>query len=310
MVNYIIRRLIQVLITVWIIVTIVFIAVRLAPGDPAQVMIGRMGSMADYETIRSFLGLDRPFHVQYYEYISGLLKGDLGESVYFYEPVLKMILYRIPYTLQLALLAVLSTIVIGVPLGIYCSVKQNSLTSFVLLSLAYSGQATAEFWLAILLVFIFAVKLRILPSFGAGTLVHIILPTASIAFPLVARVIRFVRSGLLDIMQEDFIRTARSKGLDERVVLYKHALRNILIPLVTDMGLQFGWLLGGVVVVEAVFKWPGLGSLLVAGALTRDYPLIQGCILVFAFLFLFINLLIDILYTFIDPRISYSRLRS
>ncbi len=306
MVNYLIRRLIQVLITVFIIVTIVFVAVRLAPGDPAAVMAGQMGSVYEYESIRSFMGLDRPFHLQYIDYLKGLLKGDLGESVFFSKPVTSMILYRMPYTLQIALMAVLSTILIGVPLGVYCSVKRNSLIGYVLLILAYSGQATAEFWLGIMFVFVFSVKLGIFPSFGAGTLAHIVLPTASLTFPLIARVIRFVRTGLLEIMQEDFIRTARSKGLSERVVLYKHAFRNMLIPLVTDMGLRFGWLLGGVVVVEAVFKWPGLGSLMVAAVQSRDYPLIQGCVLVFAFLFLFVNVFIDIIYTFIDPRIRYN----
>lgn len=306
MVNYLIRRFVQVLITVFIIVTIVFVAVRLAPGDPAAVMTGPAGDVYTYESIRSYMGLDRPWHLQYIDYFKGILTGNLGISIFFTKPVTELIIYRLPATLQLAFFAVLSTILIGVPLGIYCSVRRKSLIGKALLILAYSGQSMAEFWLGIVLVFIFSVKLGLLPSFGRGTLAHIILPAASITFPLVARVLRFIHSGLLEIMQSDYIRTARSKGLSERVVLYKHAFRNMLIPLVTDMGLRFGWLLGGMVVVETVFKWPGLGSLMVQAVSSRDYALIQGCVLVFSFLFIIVNVLIDIIYTFIDPRIRYS----
>lgn len=308
MVNYLIRRFFQVLISAFIIVTIVFVAVRLAPGDPAEVMAGQMGTHYTYESIKSFMGLDRPFHVQYFEYMNGLLKGNLGESVFFYKPVFDMILYRLPYTLELALMVILFTIVIGVPLGIYSAVTINRKTfiNYVLLIFVYSGQATAEFWLGIVLVFIFSVKLGLLPSFGTGTYLHTILPVASLTFPLLARVLRFVRTGFLEIMQEDFIRTARSKGLTERVILYKHAFKNMMIPLVTDMGIRFGALLGGAVVVEAVFKWPGIGSLIVAAVQSRDYPLIQGCIITYAFLFLFVHLFIDIIYVFIDPRIHYN----
>lgn len=306
MVNYLIRRFVQVLITVFIIVTIVFVAVRLAPGDPAAVMTGPAGDVYTYESIRSYMGLDRPWHLQYIDYFKGILTGNLGISIFFTKPVTELIIYRLPATLQLAFFAVLSTILIGVPLGIYCSVQRKYLIGKALLILAYSGQSMAEFWLGIVLVFIFSVKLGLLPSFGRGTLAHIILPAASITFPLVARVLRFIHSGLLEIMQSDYIRTARSKGLSERVVLYKHAFRNMLIPLVTDMGLRFGWLLGGMVVVETVFKWPGLGSLMVQAVSSRDYALIQGCVLVFSFLFIIVNVLIDIIYTFIDPRIRYS----
>lgn len=306
MVNYLIRRFVQVLITVFIIVTIVFVAVRLAPGDPAAVMTGPAGDVYTYESIRSYMGLDRPWHLQYIDYFKGILTGNLGISIFFTKPVTELIIYRLPATLQLAFFAVLSTILIGVPLGIYCSVRRKSLIGKALLILAYSGQSMAEFWLGIVLVFIFSVKLGLLPSFGRGTLAHIILPAASITFPLVARVLRFIHSGLLEIMQSDYIRTARSKGLSERMILYKHAFKNMLIPLVTDMGLRFGWLLGGMVVVETVFKWPGLGSLMVQAVSSRDYALIQGCVLVFSFLFIIVNVLIDIIYTFIDPRIRYS----
>ena len=306
MVNYLIRRFVQVLITVFIIVTIVFVAVRLAPGDPAAVMTGPAGDVYTYESIRSYMGLDRPWHLQYIDYFKGILTGNLGISIFFTKPVTELIIYRLPATLQLAFFAVLSTILIGVPLGIYCSVRRQSLIGKLLVVLAYSTQAMAEFWLGIVLVFIFSVKLGLLPSFGRGTLAHIILPAASITFPLVARVLRFIHSGLLEIMQSDYIRTARSKGLSERMILYKHAFKNILIPLVTDMGLRFGWLLGGMVVVEEVFKWPGMGSLMIQAVSSRDYPLIQGCVLVFSFLFLIVNMLIDISYPFIDPRIRYS----
>jgi len=303
--NYIIRRLFQVLITAFIIVTLVFIVIRIAPGDPAAVMTGPAGDVYTYESIRSYMGLDRPWHLQYFDYLKSLLVMDLGSSLFYTKPVTELILERIPATLELAFLAVLFTVLIGVPLGIYSSIKSESLLGKIFVFLAYSTQSMAEFWLGIVLVFIFSIKLGIFPSFGRGTVAHIILPSLCITLPLLARVLRFTRTGLLEIMQKDFIRTARSKGLSERNILYGHAFKNILIPLVTDIGLRFGWLLGGMVVVEAVFKWPGMGSLIVQAVTSRDYSVIQGCVLVYSFLFLIVNLLIDITYTFIDPRIKY-----
>jgi len=304
--NYLMKRLFQILITAFIVVTIIFIAVRLAPGDPAAVMTGPAGDVYTYESIREYMGLDEPWHLQYLNYLKDIIVLDLGSSIFYTKPVSELILERIPATLELAFLAIIFTVLMGVPLGIYTSFNDQTLLGKTFIFLAYSSQAMAEFWLGIVLVYFFSIKLRILPSFGTGTVAHIILPAFSITLPLLARVLRFTRTGLIEIMQTDFIRTARSKGLSERTVLYGHAFKNILIPLITDIGLRFGWLLGGMVVVEAVFKWPGMGSLMVQAVTSRDYSLIQGCVLVYSFLFLVVNLLIDITYTFIDPRIKYS----
>lgn len=305
-INYIIKRFIQILITSLIIVTIVFIAVRLSPGDPAGVMMGMKGDRYTYQHLKTFMGLDRPWIVQYSEYLKGILTGNLGMSIFYSRPVIEMIFSRITATLQLAFLAILITVLIGVPLGIYCFLNSQTRLGKLLALLAYSTQAMAEFWLGIILILIFSIKLGVLPSFGKGTLAYIILPAFSISLPLLARVLRFIRTGLFEIMGSDYIRTARSKGVSERAILYKHALKNIMIPFITDIGVRFGGLLGGMVVVEAVFKWPGMGSLMIQAVQSRDYPLIEGCILIFAFLFLVVNVLIDISYVFIDPRIRYT----
>ena len=307
--TYLIKRFIQVIITSFLVVTVIFVAVRLSPGDPAEILTGTRGDIGyqhTYEYLKVFMGLDRPWSVQYVEYIKNIFTGNLGNSVYYPYPVLQMIKERLPNTLKLASLSILITILIGIPLGIYCYIKEQTLIGRLLAWLAYSAQAMAEFWLGIVLVIIFSIKLKVLPSFGNESFVYIILPAFSIAIPLLARVLRFTRTGLAEIMETDYIRTARSKGLSERMILYKHAFRNMMIPLVTDIGIRFGGLLGGMVVVEAVFKWPGMGSLMISAVQSRDYPLIEGCILVFSFLFLVVNMLIDISYLFIDPRIKYS----
>ena len=305
MIQYIFRRFIQVIITVWIIATITFLAIRLAPGDPATVMIGQTGTVYEYESVSKQLGLDRPLYIQYFEYMKGIIMGDLGDSMYFKKSIISMIWQQLPPTIVITVMAIFMTIVFGIPLGIVSVIYKNSVLDLLIRFTTYTGQAFAEFWLGIMLILLFSVKLRIFPSFGSGTIYHTILPSAALAIPLISRIVRFTRSGLMEILEQDFIRTARSKGLHESIIIYKHAFSNTLIPIVTDIGLRFGWLLGGAVVVEAVFKWPGLGSLLVQAVHARDYYLIQGVVFVFATLFLFVNLLIDLIYTYLDPRITY-----
>ena len=305
MIKYIFRRLIQVAITVWIIATITFLAIRLAPGDPASVMIGQIGTVYEYESVSKQLGLDRPLYIQYLEYVGGIIIGDLGDSMYFKKSIISMVWQQLPPTVLITVMATLITIIVGIPLGIVSVIFKNTFLDLFIRFTTYTGQAFAEFWLGIMLILLFSVELRLLPSFGSGTFYHSILPSASLAIPLISRIVRFTRSGLMEILEQDFIRTARSKGLQESIIIYKHAFLNTLIPIVTDIGLRFGWLLGVAVVVEAVFKWPGLGSLLVQAVHARDYYLIQGVVFVFAILFLTVNLLIDVIYTYLDPRISY-----
>lgn len=303
MASFILHRLSQAAITVFLVVTLVFVVVRLAPGDAALVLIGQAGSAYEYDSLKKLMGLDRPILVQYAEFLARILRADLGQSLINRTPALDLVISRLPLTVLLACVTMGVVIVVGVPIGIATAVYRGSALERLIRTLTYSMQALATFWIAILLILIFAVRLRWLPAFGGGSVSHLILPVISLALPLIARVVRFVRSGLLEVMQTDYIRTARSKGLTESLVVRRHGLRNILIPLVTDLGLRFGWLLGGAVIVETVFVWPGLGSLLVTAVQQRDYPLVQAAVLVFVTLFLLTNLLIDIVYKWIDPRL-------
>lgn len=299
-------RLIQATVTVCLMVTLTFVVVRLAPGDPALVFLGQVGSAYEYETLKKLMGLDRPLLVQFVEFLGNIVRGDFGESIFFAAPVVDLVLSRLPQTVLLALVTMLLVVVIGVPLGIVTAVYRKSLFERVVRIVTYSMQAMATFWIAILLILVFAVTLGWFPAFGGGSARHLVLPATALAIPLIARVVRFVRSGLLEILNADYVRTARSKGLPEGTVVRRHAMRNILIPLVTDLGLRFGWLLGGAVIIETVFSWPGLGSLTVTAVQNRDYPLVQGTVLVFAAMFLLVNLLLDLLYAVIDPRLRFT----
>lgn len=303
MARFILYRLSQAAFTAFLVVTLVFIVVRLAPGDAALVFIGQAGSAYEYDSLKRLMGLDRPILVQYADFLARILRADLGRSLINRTPVFDLVIYRLPLTVLLACVTMGVVVVVGVPIGIATAVYRGSVFERLIRTLTYSMQALATFWIAILLILIFAVRLRWLPAFGGGSVSHLILPAVSLALPLIARVVRFVRSGLLEVMQTDYVRTARSKGLTEGLVVRRHGLRNILIPLVTDLGLRFGWLLGGAVIVETVFVWPGLGSLMVTAVQQRDYPLVQAAVLVFVTLFLLTNLFIDILYKWIDPRL-------
>ena len=303
MTTYIVRRLGLSVFVLWGAVTIVFAAIRLAPGDPAQIMLGPSAPPQEVEDLRVRLGLDQPAAIQYARYLLQVARLDLGDSLRLDQPALEAILERVPQTARLAAVAMLTAVVLSFPMGIAAALRSNTPLDRVISVVSLLGQSVANFWLGIMLILIFARGLQILPSGGADTWQHVVLPAITLALPLVGILTRLIRSGLLDVLREDYIRTARAKGLAARGVMVRHALLNMLIPVVTVLGLQLGVLLGGTVIVESVFAWPGVGRLLVEAISNRDYPLVQAAILVITAAFVFINLLVDLSYGYLDPRI-------
>jgi peptide/nickel transport system permease protein len=300
---YILRRLGLSVLVLWGAITVVFVAIRLAPGDPAQLMLGPSATAQEVAALRGRLGLDQPAPVQYVHYLLQVARLDLGESLRLNEPSLSAILERVPQTARLSALAVLVAILLSFPMGIASAVRPGTLVDGLISILSLLGQSVPNFWLGIMLILVFARGLQLLPSGGANTWQHLILPAMTLALPLVGILTRLIRSGLLDVLTEDYIRTARAKGLTPREVMVRHALLNMLIPVVTVVGLQLGTLLGGAVIVESVFAWPGVGRLLVDAIGNRDYPLVQASILVITASFVVINLVVDISYGYLDPRI-------
>lgn len=305
MYGYIIRRLllaIPVLIGVSI---LVFAIIRFIPGDPARAIAGVHASPEYIEQVRRELLLDEGLHVQYYVYITNLLQGDMGRSTFTGRPVTAELMDRFPNTLMLASTAMIIAILAGMSAGIVSATRRYSLFDNFSMLAALLGVAAPVFWLGIMFQLLFSVNLGWLPSGGIGTWQHLVLPALTLGLATTALIARITRSSMLDVLGQDYITTARSKGLLERVIVYKHALKNALIPVVTVMGLQFGTLLGGAVLTETVFSWPGVGRLMVDSILNRDYPVVQGAVLILAVFFVMINLVVDVIYAFLDPRISY-----
>lgn len=305
MYGYVIRRLllaVPVLIGVSI---LVFAIIRFIPGDPARAIAGVHASPEYIEQVRRDLLLDEGLHVQYYVYLTNLLQGDMGRSTFTGRPVTTELMERFPNTLLLASTAMVIAIIIGMSAGIVSATKRYSLFDNASMLAALFGVAAPVFWLGIMFQLLFSVNLGWLPSGGIGTWKHLVLPALTLGLATTALIARITRSSMLDVLGQDYITTARSKGLVERVVVYKHALKNALIPVVTVMGLQFGTLLGGAVLTETVFSWPGVGRLMVDSILARDYPVVQGAVLLLAVFFVMINLVVDVIYAFLDPRISY-----
>ena len=285
---------------------LVFLMQAAIPGDPVEAMFA--GQVPDEETVenlRAQLGLDQPLHVQYFSYISNAVQGDLGTSIRTGRPVIEEISERYSNTLILAVASLLIAIVVGVGLGIISAMKKDSIIDTLSTIVALLGVSMPSFWLGLLLMYLFAVNLKLLPVMGSESWAHLILPALTMGLISAGIIMRMVRSSLLEVFQQDYIRTARSKGIKERKVVIKHALKNALIPVITVVGLQFGFLLGGAFIVENVFAWHGLGQLAVQALGTRDFPLVQGIILVVASTYVLVNLLIDILYSLIDARVSY-----
>ena len=305
MFRYFIRRLIQTIPTILGIMIVIFFFIRALPGDPARLYAGEDATIEEVVVVRERFGLDKSMPEQFLRYIAQMSQGNLGDSFRSRLPVKEVITRHFIATFWLSITSIILAIVVGVLLGVLAAANRNSITDVGITILAILGISVPSFFLGILLIYVFAVNLRILPVTGSVSLKGLVLPTLTLASASLATVARFARSSLLEVMGEDFIRTAKSKGLAASVVLQKHALKNALIPVITIAGLQFGFLLSGTIIVETVFNFPGLGWLLIQSINARDYPMLQGLMLVFALEFLIINLLVDLLYGFVDPRIKY-----
>jgi len=284
---------------------IIFTMVRVIPGDPGYVMAGPHATKDQVEQIRAQLGLDKHPVTQYFIFIENLIKGDLGTSTRTGLPVTKEIMARFPNTLLLALASIMIATVFGVLTGIIAGVRQNSKFDYLSMLVALFGLSMPVFWLGLMLMLLFSIKLGLFPAVGADSFKHLVLPAITLGANSTAIIARMTRSSMLEVIRLDYIRTARAKGLSEKLVISRHALKNALIPVVTVIGLQTGILLGGAVLTEIVFAWPGIGRLLVEAILSRDYPVVQGVVLVVATMFIFVNLVVDILYSYLDPRIRY-----
>lgn len=305
MLQYVVKRLLSTIPVLLGISFLLFFMLRMLPGDPAQVLAGQMATPEEVELIRHQLGLDRPIHVQYAFFLGRLAQFDLGRSARTQNPVSEEIWARLPNTVLLAVVAITLACLFGIPAGIISAVRPYSLLDYLVTSSALFGISMPVFWLGLMLVVVFAVILHWLPAGGTGTWKHVILPSFTLAAFVVAFIARMTRSTMMEVLSQDYITTGRSKGLREQAVIIKHALKNALIPIITVVGLQFGMLLGGAVLTETVFAWPGLGRLIVDSILARDYPMIQGTILVFGLLYILVNLVVDMIYAYVDPRIRY-----
>ena len=305
MLQYVIKRLLSTIPVLIGISLLLFFMLRMLPGDPAQVLAGQMASQEDIELIRHQLGLDRPIHVQYAFFLGRLARFDLGRSARTQNPVTEEIWARLPNTMLLAVVAITLACLFGIPAGIISAVRPYTWIDYVVTSTAIFGISMPVFWLGLMLVVVFSIILQWLPAGGTGTWKHVILPSFTLAAFVIAFIARMTRSSMIEVLSQDYTTTARSKGLKEQVVVIKHALKNALIPIITVIGLQFGMLLGGAVLTETVFAWPGVGRLIVDSILARDYPMIQGAILVFGLLYILVNLVVDLLYAYVDPRIRY-----
>jgi peptide/nickel transport system permease protein/oligopeptide transport system permease protein len=303
MLNFLAIRFGKLLLTLLFVSLITFVMLRLMPGDPATVMAGEDATPEVIRDLRSQFGLDRPIFVQYGLYLEKIAIGDLGESIRSHIPVLEEIATRLPNTLRLAALAVALAFAIGVLLGVVAAVRQGKWQDVTILIIALIGTSAPSFWVGLLLVLAFAVQLGLFPVSGNDGLISIVLPALSLLPPSVAVIARLTRSTMLDVLSEDYIRTALSKGASRRSVLWRHALRNALIPVITMAGLEFARLLGGVIAVETIFAWPGVGKALVDAISSRDYPMVQGIVLAFALIFTLTNLVVDVINGVIDPRV-------
>jgi peptide/nickel transport system permease protein len=313
--RYVVRRLALLVPVLLGVSVIIFMVLHLSPGDPAEIMLGSQATQADLDRLRAELGLTEPLYVQYVHWLGLVARGDLGRSIWMKRPVLGEVLGRFKATLILTGAGLVLSTVIGLALGIASAVRPNSLLDRLSAVASLFGASMPVFWLGIVLMVIFALWLGWLPAsgmfapYGGGDLwdllVHLALPAVTLAAASVTIIARLTRSTMLETLGQDYIRTARAKGVVERAVVLRHGLKNALIPIVTVVGVQAGYLLGGAVLTETVFAWPGVGTLMVQGILARDFPLVQGCVLVVALSFVLINLVVDLLYAWLDPRIRY-----
>jgi peptide/nickel transport system permease protein len=309
MLQFVGKRLLASIPVLWGVTTLVFLAIHLLPGDPAELMLAESGGSAEsIAYLRTQLGLDDPLYVQYGRFLLNTLRGDLGRSIFTNRPVLQTILEQLPSTIELALAAMLVAIALGTGLGILAALNHNSWLDNACMTLAVTGVSVPIFWSGLLLILLFSSTLHWLPATGQGGLRHLLMPAVVLGFASSGTIARLVRSSLLEVLYKEYITTARAKGLSERLILTRHALKNALIPVITVVGLQFGFLLGGAVVTETVFSRQGIGRLIVDAILWKDVPLVQGGVLLAAVTYTLVNLLVDISYAFTDPRIRHNGL--
>ncbi len=306
MLHYIGRRLIGAIPVLWGVATLVFVIMRLLPGDPAALMLSEAGGSAEaIAALRAELGLDAPLVVQYGRYLLNLLRGDLGSSLFSQRPVVAVIAEQLPATIELALAAMFVAIALGGMLGTVAAAKRGTWLDTAATALSVTGVSVPIFWSALILIWLLSLKLEWLPATGQGELAHLVLPTLVLGFASSGAIARLVRASLLEALDQDFINTARAKGLRERTLLIRHALRNALIPVVTVIGLQFSFLLGGTVVTETIFSRQGIGRLMVNAILWKDFAVVQGVALLAALVYTLANLMVDVVYAYLDPRIRY-----
>ena len=305
MVHYILRRLLMIFPTLIGITLVSFLILQFVPGDPASVIAGGEADEETIQAVRQVLGLDKPIYVQYGVFLKNIIRGNFGESLRTKNDVVSEIWPRFVNTLQLTLASISCSIIIGIVVGTVAATFQNTLFDYLLMVFVLLGISTPRFWSGLIIILIFSVYLAWFPAGGAAGFSSLILPSLTLALPSIAATARMTRSSMLEVLRQDYIKTARAKGQKESKVIYKHALKNALIPTVTIVSMQFGHLLGGAVLVETVFSWPGLGRLIVDAIFARDYPVVQGGVMLFACSFLLVNLFVDILYTYLDPKISY-----
>jgi len=301
--RYIGQRILYAIPALWLIVTMVFMLAHLVPGDPVAQMLGEGARVEDLQQLRHALGLDLPLLTQYGRYMGGVLHGNLGESFRFQQPVLKVVASHYPATLELAIVALLICAAIAIPAGVLAAHRRGERTDHALGVLTLFGLSIPNFALGPILILVFSVILGWLPVSGRGGILHLVLPAFTLGAALAAILTRMVRTSVIEELSADYIRTARAKGLTESAVLFRHAFRNALIPILTILGLQFGTLLAGTIVTESIFAWPGIGRLAVQAIGARDYPLLQGCILLIAVSYVIVNLLTDFVYAVVDPRV-------
>ncbi|MGG0719029.1 ABC transporter permease [Robertmurraya massiliosenegalensis] len=303
--KYLSKRLLQIIPTLFIITFVVFVLVYMA-GDPVALMLPEDASEADREALREALGLNKPFLVQFVTFLSNLITGNFGTSFRYNQEALPLVLERLPATFELATASMIVAIIIAIPLGVYSARKRNSFVDLFITGGSVLGKAMPNFWLGIMLILLLAVNYQVFPVSGRGTIAHLILPAITLGTGIAAEMTRLIRSSMLEILNQDYIRTAKSKGVSDSKVVFVHAFRNSLIPVVTIMGLQISSLVSGALITETVFSWPGLGLLLVQAVNGRDMAIVQAAVFVIAVLVIVINLLTDLIYRLLDPRINYS----
>jgi peptide/nickel transport system permease protein len=303
MIRHFLQRLLYTLPTLWLILTMVFLLIHIVPGDPVLQMLGEDARAEDLAQLRHTLGLDRPLRVQYVRYFEGLARGDWGRSLRYSAPVRPIVLERFPATLELSLAALAVCLAIAIPAGVFSAQRRGSRADRATSFLTLLGLSVPNFALGPILILVFSIEIGWLPVSGRGGISHLILPAATLGAALAAILTRMVRGSMIEELSSDYVRTARAKGITEAAVLFRHAFPNALIPVITIIGLEFGSLLAGTIVTETIFSWPGIGRLAVQAISARDYPLLQGCILVIAVSYVAVNLLTDLVYAVVDPRI-------